>query len=174
MKTVERDLTALDAENLWILFNTVQIQNLPKDPGIAFAVYELRESLNEMKMHPDDDSVMDDNAKLEIYIKENNLSPNLFTKRIIWEMPRRLAPVLKEILRQAVQFTTGQGMSTLFDLCKNMKLNGWFIKNFNKPMKLEVEDDCDFDDEIEDDFDDVPVGEAPDLEEDENEEGIEE
>lgn len=175
MNIVERGLKAQDAENLWVMLSMVSIEKLPKQPGVAGAVYELRESLNEMKLHPEDDSVMDDDDELKKYIKENELSPNLFTKETVWNVPRRLIPVLKEIIKQSVSFTTGQGVTMIFDLCKTLKLKAWFKKNFNKPVKIEDEDDCDFDDEMpEDDFDEVDKPEADEPMQDIEEEKVDE
>ena len=66
----------------------------------------------------------------------------------MWEVPRRLLVVLKLALKQAVQSTNVQGVSMMLKLCATLRLSGWFEKTFKKPVSIELEDDCELDDEM--------------------------
>lgn len=163
------DLTAKDAENLWFLISTAQMAKLHADPGVPFAVYELRLTLQEMREEPEDELGFGTPKRIA-YCKERDVSTEYFPKTMQWEVPRRLLIILKLVLKASIATSTGLGVSEIVTLCKTLRLSAWFKKTFKKPVNVDLgEDDCELDDEMdgdeldaEDEADAKPASEAAD------------
>jgi hypothetical protein len=112
------------------------------------AMYELRETLNELRNTPDDELKLGSPKRLA-YCTERNVSVEYFSKTMTWCIPRRLLVILKLVLKAGTETSTGSGISKLVELCKTLGLSGWFKKTFSKPLNIDLgEDDCELDDEI--------------------------
>lgn len=147
------DLNNKEAENLWALISGAQMAKLDPSASVPFALYELRKTLDELRKVPDDEDTIRPQAQME-YCKANDLSRAYYPMAgtIQWEFERRLLPILKLVLKHYVTTTDGAGVATLLKLCITLRLNGWFLKNFKKPLSIDLgEDDCDLDDELDDD-----------------------
>lgn len=151
------ELEYKEAENLWALISGAQVSKIDPSPAVPFALYELRKTLDELRQPPEDEDSIRPQATME-YCKAKDLSRQYFalTGTMQWVFPRRLLVILKLVLKTYVTTTDGAGVETLLKLCKTLRLNGWFLKNFKKPLSIDLgEDDCDLDDEL-DDAQDVP------------------
>lgn len=149
-------LSAIDAENLWHLLSTTQVSEIaanertgrPKT-GVPFAVYELRETLSELRDTPEDELDLG-SPKRVAYCTERDLSIQYFPKTLTWTVPRRLLVILKLTLKTGAETSTGYGVAQLVDLCATLRLSKWFKQTFKKPLNIDLgEDDCELDDEIE-------------------------
>lgn len=150
MSTVSFDLTAKDAENLWHLISLAQVAKLHKDPGVPFAVYELRVTLDDLRRVPEDELELGSPRRVA-YCTEHGLSVEYFPRAMKWEIPRRLLVILKLVLKAGVGTATGFGVAAIAELCKTLRLFGWFKKTFKKPVAVDLgEDDCELDDELDD------------------------
>lgn len=150
------------AENLWGLISNTLVSKLDPSPAVPFALYELRKTLDELRQIPDDEDSIRPQAQME-YCKANDLSRAYFpmTGTMGWIFPRRLLVILKLVLKSVITSTNGEGVATMLKLCKTLRLNGWFLKNFKKPLSIDLgDDDCDLDDEL-----DQPVEDSEPAEE---------
>lgn len=141
-----------EAENLWGLIASSVVSKLDPSPAVPFALYELRKTLDELRQVPDDEDSIRPQAQME-YCKAKDLSRAYFamTGTMQWIFPKRLLVILKLVLKSAITTTNGEGVETMLKLCKTLRLNGWFLKNFKKPLSIDLgEDDCDLDDELDD------------------------
>lgn len=146
-----------EAENLWALISSAQVSKLDPSPAVPFALYELRKTLDELRRPPDDEDAIRPQAQME-YCKAEDLSRQYFalTGTAQWTFPKRLLVILKLVLKFYVTTTDGAGVETMMKLCKTLRLNGWFLKNFKKPLSIDLgEDDCDLDDELDQEAQDV-------------------
>lgn len=153
-----------EAENLWALISNAQIGKLDPSPAVPFALYELRKSLDELRQVPDDEDSIRPEAQME-HCKEKDLSRQYFPKTGImqWTFEQRLLVILKLVFKSYITTTNGEGVETLLKLCQTLRLNGWFLKNFKKPLSIDLgeddcdldEDDCDLDNELVDKKDEV-------------------
>jgi len=156
------ELKNQDAENLWAFLSHAGVEKLDPSPSVPFALYELRKTLDEHRQVPEDEDSISPQAQVD-YCKSMNLSRAYFPKTgiIKWSFERRLLVILKLVLKVTVTNTNGEGVATLLKLCVTLRLRGWFLKNFKKPLSIDLGDDCDLDDEMDGDQDAEPEAEAP-------------
>jgi len=139
-----------EAEDLWALLSGTTVEKLDPSPSVPFALYELRKTLDEHRRLPEDEDSIKPQAQVD-HCRDLNLSRAYFPKTEImtWTFDRRLLVILKLVLKAAVKTTNGEGVATLLKLCETLRLRGWFLKNFKKPLSLDLgDDDCDLDDEL--------------------------
>ncbi len=161
-----------DADNLWGTLSNVNPAKIHADPGVPYLVHELRMTLKGLQKEPEEEmpyvqtpqgmGALPDRVA---YCKKHDLTLDYFPKAgVEWVFPQRLLVILKLVLKDAVRLQSGAGVETFVKLCANLRLSGWFKKNFNKAVSITLDDDCDLDPEPGDEQDSDEAADEPEAE----------